>query len=274
MLSYLIRNTYSFIFILMMCLFNIEGFAQTLDDDIDAADQAADSALVEQDTTVIDWPLNKKGQPKGSGYFVLSGIRLGTDLRPLVTSLTDEGMTAYTFYGDVMIRNMWYITAEYGYMDRTRSSVETNVFNYQSVGNFYRFGIEYNLMRRASVDSGLSIGLKYANSRFDQSADYYSTGNGYWDEGATLKSLTEKNVNVDWFEFVVSLRLALWKGLTADFGFAYNIKKDFPDTAITKNDIPGWYFNKDDRSRLNFQYRLLYRIPLFPIYTQERPRRR
>lgn len=249
--------------------------AQTLDDDIEQGETMADSLDAEQDTTAVEpWPLNKKGEPKGSGYFVVSGIRFGTDLRPLVSSLSEKDMTAYTFYGDVMIRNQWYVTAEYGYMDRTRSSVETNVFNYQSTGSFYRFGLEYNLMRKASVDSGLSIGLKYANSTFDQSADYYSTGNGYWGEGATLKSLSEKNVNVDWFEFVVSLKLALWKGLTADFGFAYNIKKDFPATAITKNDIPGWYFNKDDRSRLNFHYRLLYRIPLLPLYTQERPRRR
>ncbi|NLR93133.1 DUF6048 family protein [Flammeovirga agarivorans] len=273
MLSY-ITNLYRYSLLGILLVLPSIGIAQVVESD--STDQMVDSTGVLQDTTALGepWPLNKHGEPKGSGYFVLSGIRLGADLRPLVQSAIDDGMNAWTLYGDLMIRNQWFLTAEYGQMDRTRTSVDSDFFNYRSVGSFYRFGFEYNVMRKSSVDSGLSFGLKYANSTFDQHADYYSTGNGYWGDGATLKSLTEKDVNVSWYEFTVSLKLALWKGLTADFGFAYTIKRDFPATAITKNDIPGWYFNKDDRSRLNFQYRLLYRIPLFPIYTQPRAKKK
>ncbi|KXX68519.1 DUF6048 family protein [Flammeovirga sp. SJP92] len=237
----------------------------------------SDSTEIAQDSTEIEeepWPLNKKGEPKGSEFFVLSGMRLGTDLRPLFQSMSEPNMNAYTFYADIMIRNAFFLTGEYGMMDRTRENPDADFFRYRSNGSFYRFGIEYNVMKRASVANALSFGFKYANSTFDQSADYYSSGNGYWEEGATLKHLTEKNVNVDWYEITVSLKLAIVQNLTLDFGFAYTIKKDFPPTAITKSDIPGWYFNKDDRSRLNFQYRLLYRIPFWPIYTEPRQKKK
>lgn len=250
-------------------------FAQT--DDQDSSEEVyTDTLGVDQDTTVLEepWPLNKKGEPKGSEFFVLSGMRLGADLRPLMQSALEEGMNAYTLYGDLMIRNAYFLTFEYGMMDRTRENPESNYFKYRSNGSFYRFGVEYNVMKRASVANALSFGFKYANSTFDQSANYYSTGNGYWEEGATLKHLTEKNVNVDWYEITVSLKLVLFKNLTADFGFAYTIKRNFPHTVITKNDIPGWYFNKDDRSRLNFQYRLLYRIPFWPMYTEPRQKKK
>ncbi|NME67621.1 DUF6048 family protein [Flammeovirga aprica] len=236
-----------------------------------------DSSDVAQDTTLIEeepWPLNKKGEPKGSQFFVLSAMRLGTDLRPLVQSMTESKMSAYTLYADFMIRNAFFITGEYGVMDRTKENPDADFFRYRSNGSFYRFGIEYNVMKRASTANALSFGLKYANSTFDQSADFYSSGNDYWEEGATLKHLTEKNVNVDWYEFTVSLKLVLVQNLTVDFGFAYTIKKDFPPTAITKAHIPGWYHNKDDRSRLNFQYRLLYRIPFWPMYTEPRQKKK
>ncbi|MBD0401667.1 DUF6048 family protein [Flammeovirga sp. EKP202] len=265
MLSYLSK-----ILTITLCLL---GGTLTLYAQNEAGDATSDSSEYAQDTTGIikePWPLNKNGQPKGSQFLVLSGMRLGTDMRPLVQSMAEPNMSAYTLYADLMIRNDFFITGEYGRMDRTVENPDADFFRYRSNGAFYRFGVEYNVMKRSSIDNALSFGFKYANSTFDQSADFYSSGNGYWDEGATLKHLTEKNVNVDWYEITVSIKVVLIKNLTADFGFAYVIKKDFPATAITKAHIPGWYHNKDDRSRINFQYRLLYRIPFWPIYTEPR----
>lgn len=272
MSNYIIKNMKFLIqcsFLILSIQFSL--FAQ------EETNLSSESSEITQDTSAIleePWPLNKKGEPKGSGLFVLSAVRLGVDMRPLMQSALDKNMSAYTLYSDLMIRNAFYVTMEYGQMDRTRTNSNSEFFNYNSNGSFYRFGMEYNVMKKASTSSGLTFGFKYANSTFDQSADYYSTGNGYWEEGATLKHLTEKNINVDWYEITVSLKLALYKGLTVDFGFAYTVKKDFPATVITKNDIPGWYFNKDDRSRLNFQYRLLYRIPCWPMYTTPRAKKK
>lgn len=206
----------------------------------------------------------KNGKPKGSG-FMISGLRVGTDLLPLITQAADKKYNGYIFYSDLMIRNSLFITFEYGEEGRLRDENLTN-YTYKNEGNFFTFGVEYNLIKRSSIHDAIYLGLKYTISNFDQEAEYFVGGSDYWNEGGQRKEVTETGLTANWFELAAGVKLRIWKGLYIDAGLSLLVPNQFPVSTISITDMPGYGFVKEDQGKLTYHYRLSYKIPLGKIY--------
>ncbi|MEH0157992.1 DUF6048 family protein [Limibacter armeniacum] len=207
----------------------------------------------------------------GKNGVILSGVRFGTDVLALSQSFLDDDLDKYSFYGDLMIKNKYFITMEYGYQDRTRrgdfSFSEDNIqpFSYRSEGTFWRFGVEYNLIHKQTVHNAVYAGLKYGVATFDQEATYYSLGSDYWEISPELQGFSEQGLRVSWLQMMFGLKVRLFGGLYSDVNASISIPSSFGSPVITQNDIPGFGFNKDNNVKIIYQYRLIYKIPLWKV---------
>lgn len=210
--------------------------------------------------------------PKGSFFYrngiIFSGVRFGTDLVKIVQSGLDDDLQSYSLFGELMIRNKYFVSFEYGYQDRKRDTLTpfpegSRPSLYRSKGYYTRFGVDYNLLNRSTIYNAFYIGFKYGVANFDQDVSYYSRGSDYWNVPARQEFLSETDLSMQWLEVGIGMKVRIVKFLYADLSANISTPTSTQPSLITQNDIPGFGFNKLDNTKMIYQYRLIYKIPLW-----------
>jgi len=187
--------------------------------------------------------------------FKPTGIRIGTDVIALVKTAYDETFKGWEVNADVDFYR-YYFAADYGYWARAYVADDGN---YSNDGNYWRVGADVNFLTKDPDKNMFFFGMRYGSSIFSEKLVVEKI-DPVW--GPINSTLTNSNVNAQWFELTTGLRVKIWKmiwlGYTARLKFALKIG-DTPE--MLPHDVPG-YGRADEASYWGFNYQIFVRLPV------------
>ena len=187
--------------------------------------------------------------------FLPTGIRVGTDILGLARTAYDETFDGWELNADVDFYR-YYLAVDYGYWARDYVADDGL---YSNGGDYVRLGADVNFLKNDPEKNMFFFGMRYGRSTFSEYLTVQKI-DPVW--GPVNSTLTNSNINAQWFELTTGLRVKIWKmiwlGYTARLKFALSTD-DTPD--MLPHDVPG-YGRADEDSYWGFNYQLFIRFPV------------
>ncbi len=210
-----------------------------------------------------------------------TGIQLGVDvLRPFHYKYYGRVGMQYEFNAFMDFASL-ILEGDYGWGDITWNghNTETGIENfYTNKGQYFRVGLNYNLLKDTPDKSMAFLGFRYARSFFKDrlvsKVLYHHSEKGdslMQHDGPTINS-KQDHVKARWFEAVAGVRVKVWKLLYAGgtIRYKFSLRLD-GNNAHVPYDILGWGLNND--ASFGFNLYLSLRIPFvrdtLPSNTEE-----
>lgn len=199
--------------------------------------------------------------------FSPSAIRIGPAVNALIQSAIDNEGTYYGFNADLPI-NRFMVSVEYGHADLRRSSEpgvpEEDIFRYNSRGNYYKLGVDANVLLDKQNNSYsafgdvIFFGLKYAFSVIDDEVQF-QTNDNIW-ENSTISQRNE-NLGVRWLEMNAGVKVEVFRNVFVGYILRYRFARRYLDrSSLVPYRVPG-FGSGEDEANFGFDYYLYYRIP-------------
>lgn len=199
--------------------------------------------------------------------FLPSAIRIGPAINALIQTAMDNNGTYYGLQTDLAIRRFM-VSAEYGHAELTRQSeagvAEEEAFFYSSSGDYYKLGIDVNLLRDKQTNDFdargdvIYFGLKYAFSVIDDEASFRTRDN-FWETSSI--SQRNENLGVHWIEMNAGVKVELFKNIFLGYTMRYRFGQRYSDrSSLVPYRIPG-FGSGEDEANFGFDYYIFYRIP-------------
>ena len=187
--------------------------------------------------------------------FYPRAIRVGTDVLALMLGIGSTKYAGWELNGDVDC-GRYYLAVDVGGSGREYDYSTGGTYNNQ--GNYWRAGIDANLLRTDPDRNMFFMGFRYAHSSGHERATVISTDPYF---GTTELQLSNPNVTAQWGELTTGLRVKIWKefwmGFTARMKFALSVKGN---TSFNSYDVPG-YGTVVSGLNWGFNYQIFWRIP-------------
>jgi len=196
-----------------------------------------------------------------------SAVRIGPAVNMLILTALDEEGTYYGLHADLPFQRIM-LSLEYGHADLSRSSepgvpVE-EVFSYSSRGNYYRLGVDANLLRDKITESYdafgdvIFFGLKYAFSNIEDEVSFRTREN-IW--GASVITQSNDNLSVQWLEMNAGVRVSVFENIFLGYTLRYRFSRRYIDrSSLEPYWIPG-FGSGEQETNFGFDYFIYYRIP-------------
>jgi hypothetical protein len=186
----------------------------------------------------------------------LSAVRLSGDIVNIIKSNVVDDFSGWEAAVDVELKN-YYPILEIGSWSRDVSLANGQ---YTNSGNFWRLGVDVNLLKKDPVKNTLFFGIRYGRSSYDERLDYRITTTEF---GSEDKSLQNLNMKAGFLELTTGLRVKViggfWMGYTGRLKFAPGVDEsnqlqsyDVPGYGLTYKQ-PWWGFNYYLMWKLNFK---------------------
>ena len=194
-------------------------------------------------------------KPKDSiSSFKPTGIRFGWDAMSTAKSFAARDFKGWEIDADVDFRK-YYLALEAGHWER---DVELTNGNYTNSGNYWRAGVDINMLKKDPVKNMFFLGLRFGQSQYDEQLVYSDTS----EFGMFNKTLSNQSLKANWAELTTGLKVRVlknfWMGYTARMKFSASYSKD---QALQTYDIPG-YGLTFKTPWWGFNYYLMFRIPI------------
>jgi hypothetical protein len=190
-------------------------------------------------------------QPKEKVDWKPSLIRVGYDLGSTALTLTSSTHQRQELMAEVDFGN-WFVVGEVGAHSINRG----DGYDYSSVGNYWRVGLDKNLTPKLPGRHIVSVGFRYASSGFDEALDYA----GY--------SFRNANMTASWVEITSGIRMKLWKQLYLGYQLRLRGFKRLSSESgeLETFDVPGFGRNKRSGNTVRsggvgFSYYIYWTIP-------------
>ena len=196
----------------------------------------------------------------------INNIRFGIDVYKLIKSSSEGDNLNYEIVGDLQITENLYLAAEYGLIDRL---IEDENINFNSNGNFLRFGIDYNMFKNwVGMDNAIFLGLRYGSSNFSNKIQSYNVRNSdaYFSNFVdnNYQTINHSNLTGSWLEVLAGVKVETFNNVYLGFSLRLNklLSTKKPDN-FDNLFIPGFNKVTDDNTwGSGFNYTLTYSIPL------------
>lgn len=134
-------------------------------------------------------------------------------------------------------------------------------YEYTNHGTFFKWGLDYNLIPHNKYRNMVSLGLRYAKSRFSDQLTFAEENPWF---GTQTLQFSNKDVSAHWTEILLRLNVHVWKNVLLGAVLRIELMKNVsaPDQFIPF-DIPGWGRNwksgtDDKTANMGFSYYLIY----------------
>lgn len=210
-------------------------------------------------STLFLLPFLLLGQPKAkkdsvSESYMPTGIRLGWEAIGTIKSFATKDFKGWEINGDVDFRH-YYLALEAGQWER---GVVLPNGNYTNSGNYWRLGIDINMLKKDPVKNMFFLGFRLGHSKYDEQLNY-SDSTGF---GVFQRSLANQGLTSNWAELTTGLKVKImkgfWMGYTARMKFFASYDKD---QNLQSYDIPGYGLTYK-KPWWGFNYYLMIRIPI------------
>ncbi len=180
-------------------------------------------------------------------------IQFGYNVIPLINTTFFNGITSQN--GQVGIdfaNNLLFV--DFGAQKTIR---EGDSYNYTNEGTFYRIGIETNVLKNRSDANGLTLGLRYARSRF---SDQMQISDDFGFGPVTLDQ-SNSAVKSGWLELTLGLNVRVYKQIYFGYLVRYKVYKSNNGVGmLIPYDLPGFGKNEND-STVGFDYYVRWVLP-------------
>ena len=182
-----------------------------------------------------------------------SMIVLGYNAVPLVRTVFFNGSAAQNGQVGIDFANNL-LMVDFG-VQRTERSGDT--YTYINEGTFYRVGIETNVLKNVTDANSLTLGLRYARSRF---SDEMEITEDFGFGEMTINSANDV-VKSRWWELTFGLNVKVYKQIY--FGYLiryklYKVNKGIGE--LYPYDLPGFGLNENDTT-VGFDYYIRWVLP-------------
>lgn len=213
----------------------------------------------EEDTVAVKPKYKKPDSLKEKTYF--RAIRVGTDVLALALSRSDSydgwEVNVDTDFGP------FYLAGDYGFASRDEI-LETGG-TYHTTGNYWRAGVDVNILKQDTDRNMLFFGLRYAHSSSSELLNYNGVDPVF---GPVVYQVTNPALTGSWGELVTGLRVKLWKEFWMGFTCRLKIMLAVRGTEdLTAYYIPG-YGVIGSGATWGFNYQVFWRIP---YHRQKKP---
>ena len=137
----------------------------------------------------------------------------------------------------------------------------SKTYEYTNQGTFFKWGLDYNLIPHNKYRNMVSLGLRYAKSRFSDQLNFAEENPWF---GTQTLQFSNKDVSAHWTEILLRLNVHVWKNVLLGAVLRIELMKNVsaPDQFIPF-DIPGWGRNwksgtDDKTANMGFSYYLIY----------------
>lgn len=181
-------------------------------------------------------------------------IQFGYNVIPLIRSTFFSGVT--TQNGQVGIdfaNNLFFV--DFGAQKTTRAGSN---YTYVNEGTFYRIGVETNVLKNRTDANGLTLGLRYARSRFN---DQMEISDDFGFGPVTLLNSNEV-VKSSWLELTLGLTVKVYKQFYFGYLVRYKVFKNSNGIdLLMPYDIPGFGKNENNTT-VGFDYYIRWILPV------------
>ena len=184
-----------------------------------------------------------------------TSIRFGVDAVGLTNTFTRKYYQELEFATDIRI-DRFLVDFEYGLLDR---SLGSDSLEYQTTGQFFRIGVDGNILYKDPDGNAFFIGLRYCRGTSNHTLNYI-----YEDPlftGVRTDEVELNGLNSRWFELVSGVRVKVlwevWLGFTGRLKFAH---KTDDSLVLQPYIVPGYGFTSR-RAMWELDYYIMYRIP-------------
>lgn len=182
-------------------------------------------------------------------------LRLGYDVAAAGVGVFDPSKQRSGFQAAIDFDRCFF-AVEYGSESSRRG--KGFGYSYESRGNYFSFGPEVNLLKKAKDGSIFSFGLRYGQARFSDRLTFRidSTFFGSYEINASNPDLVAK-----WMEVTMHLSTEVWGNLTLGHTVRYKVARKTQNIgAMAPYDVTGFGLYEDNTGvRLNFYIGWVFR---------------
>jgi len=180
-----------------------------------------------------------------------TGIQVGADaLRPFQEQYNGQKGTQYELNATTDFAR-WILEGDWGWGTirwEGHNKKTATQSSYASDGQYFRIGLNYNLLHDTPEKNMAFLGFRYARSFFNDhlaSKVCYDSNGLIKDEYEPINS-KHSNVTAHWLEAVAGVKVKVWKLLYIGGTIRYKFGLRLHRTAAHRPyDVPGWGLNRD-----------------------------
>lgn len=181
-------------------------------------------------------------------------LRFGTDLLALILTNSDR-FDGWEVNGDADF-GRFYLAGDYGYAARDEKLATGG--DYHVNGNYWRVGLDVNLLKKDPDRNMLFFGLRYARASYNEVVNYTSTDSYF---GPLQYQVSNPAASGSWGELVAGLRVKVWKEFWMGFTSRMKIALAVRGTGdMYSYYVPGFGVIGEGIT-WGFNYQVFWRIP-------------
>jgi hypothetical protein len=229
---------------------------------------AQDKIEVEPDTISIslDPKKQKKIKEKIERDFKPSAINFGLDVLGLARTSLSTGFTRIEAQGDIDIDKYFFVLD----LGHEATSISNSDFSYSNSGNYFRAGIQANIMPYNPNRDFLFVGLRYARSQF---SDEIVFQNEFDKWGEKIFSYKNNGLTAHWWEVTLGMKVKVLERLYFGYTIRYKLAKNISGFGeLIPRNLPG-FGRADKSSSAGFSYYILYHLPFRDKPIPKKPKR-
>jgi Domain of unknown function (DUF6048) len=164
----------------------------------------------------------------------LTAIRVGIDVVQPIKTFAIKDFSGWEISADAEL-NHYYPIIEIGQWSR---DVSLSNGQYTNNGNYWRMGVDINLLKKDPVKNMFFFGIRYGRSRYDEQLKYVITTDEF---GSVTNAIKNTNLTSGWLELATGMRVKIaggfWMGYTGRLKFAPGLHEE---KQLQSYDIPGY----------------------------------
>ena len=244
-----------FIFSISLFLISIACFAQ-------------EDRKIESDTLKITIDPNKQkiNKEKIERDFKPSAVNIGLDVLGLARTATSKGYSKFEAQADIDLDRYFFVID----LGHEESALSNGDFSSANSGNYFRAGVQVNMMPYNPNRNFFFVVLRYARSYFSDNIIYK---NNFDKWGEKQLSFENEGLSARWLEMTMGMKVKVFERLYFGYTIRYKMAKKISSfEELIPGNIPG-FGAADKSSNFGFNYYILYHIPFRDKPVPKKPKK-
>lgn len=192
-------------------------------------------------------------------YPLVYNLSLGVDLWDLAARCFGQHYGLGSVWAELNMHNRYFPYAEVGLSSADDTPENANFTFKTNTAPFFKLGIGYNIFYNSNPDYQLKVGLRYGITHYTYEITDATVNVPYW--GVTEHfSLPGKAVTTGYWELVASVKVKVWRNISA--GWAVKYHSILHESSVTDGKpmiVPG--FGRRNNS-FDGSFSIIYTLPL------------
>ena len=199
--------------------------------------------------------------------FKPSAVKIGVDALAFGRTVTTSGFSQYEIQSDIDFDRYFFVVD----IGRESNSLSNSEFSYSNSGNYFRLGLQVNMMPYNVDRSFFFFGFRYARSNFSHELNYVGSFDNWGNQNFDISN---GSLSARWFETNMGMKVKVFENIFFGWTIRFKIAKKISGISdLEPRNIPGFGL-ADKGGNAGFNYYILYNIPFRDKPVPPRPKRK